>query len=423
MTGTEECGNCAEDSCSAKVKQAGEREQDYQDRQQLAGRMCKIKHKIIVMSGKGGVGKSTVAVNLAVSLSMKGHRVGLLDVDIHGPSVPTLLNLEDRQIQGNGDALTPIDFSEKLKVMSIGFMLQKRDDAVIWRGPMKHNVIKQFLKDVEWGDLDYLIIDSPPGTGDEPMAVCQFVEDADGAIIVTMPQEVALMDVRKSITFCQQLKMKVLGVIENMSGFSCPKCGEILEMFPSGGASNMAMQMGVPFLGQIPMDPYVASACDDGTPYVTRHADSLTTAAFMSAIKTVLNGDNSDEVVNDNSIYNNEREVKIMRIAIPIAEGKLAMHFGHCEQFALIDVEIDEKKIVGSVTETPPPHEPGVLPKWLSEKGANVIIAGGMGSRAQNLFTEQSIEVVVGASADSPEQIVKAYMDGTLEAGENVCDH
>ena len=228
MTATEECSSCTDNACAAQAKRPTEQEQDYQERLQLAQRMCKIKKKIVVMSGKGGVGKSTVAVNLAVYLSIQGHRVGLLDVDIHGPSIPRLLNLEDKQIQNKGHALLPIEFSKNLKVMSIGFMLQDRNDAVIWRGPMKHNVIKQFLKDVEWGNLDYLIIDSPPGTGDEPMAVCQLIENPEGAIIVTTPQEIALLDVRKSITFCHQLKVRVLGVIENMSGFSCPGCGEVI---------------------------------------------------------------------------------------------------------------------------------------------------------------------------------------------------
>lgn len=415
MKKTDECGSCPDESCSAKTKRSGEQDQDYIDRQQLARRMCRIKHKIIVLSGKGGVGKSTVAVNLAVLLSMHNHRVGLLDVDIHGPSIPRLLNLESCQIQSCGNALLPIDFSENLKVMSIGFMLRERSDAVIWRGPMKHGVIKQFLQDVEWGELDYLIIDSPPGTGDEPLAVSQLIEDTEGAIIVTTPQEVALLDVRKSITFCKQLHVPVLGIIENMSGFICPKCGELTNIFQTGGAESMAFDMKVPYLGHIPIDPRIGIACDDGAPHVIRNADSDTAKAFTLIVKSIKGI--------ENNINKTQQKESNMRIAIPVAEGKLAMHFGHCEQFALIDTDPVNKTITNSTMETPPLHEPGVLPKWLAGKGANVIIAGGMGSRAQSLFTEQKIKVVIGAPADKPEIIVKAYLDGTLRAGDNICDH
>lgn len=418
MTKTGECSSCVDDHCSAKDKRPGEHDQAYIDRQQLSQRMCRIKRKIMVMSGKGGVGKSTVAVNLAVSLSMQGYRVGLLDVDIHGPSVPRLLNLENSQIQSSGDGLIPVEFSKNLKVMSMGFMLRERTDAVIWRGPMKHGVIKQFLKDVSWGELDYLIIDCPPGTGDEPMAVCQMIEDTEGAIIVTTPQEIALLDVRKSITFCKQLNINVLGVIENMSGFVCPHCNEITDIFSNGGAKLMAIEMGVPFLGSIPIDPGIGVACDEGTPHVIINAHSETAKAFASAIMSIVNIERKMENNNDTT------EEKInMRIAIPTAGGKLAMHFGHCEQFMLIDVDSENRRIVEIKVETPPPHEPGVLPKWLAEKGATVILAGGMGSRAQTLFAEQNIEVVIGAPADTPEAVVQAYLNGSLESGENVCDH
>ena len=419
MTEATDCNGCSDDSCSAKAKLSGEQDQDYLDRQQLAQRMCKIKHKIMVLSGKGGVGKSTVAVNLAVSLSTQGHRVGLLDVDIHGPSVPRLLNLEDSQIQSDGESIIPVDFSKNLKVMSIGFMLRDRNDAVIWRGPMKYGVIKQFLKDVEWGELDYLIMDLPPGTGDEPLSVCQLVENAEGAVIVTTPQEVALLDVRKSITFCKQLKVNVLGIIENMKGFVCPSCGELTNIFKNGGAETMAADMDVPFLGSIPLDPSIGIACDEGTPHVIRNADSETAKAFALAIETIREIEAETKDIKTTI----QKEKVNMRIAIPMAAGKLAMHFGHCEQFAIIDVDQTNKTIVNTTMETPPAHEPGVLPKWLSEKNTTVIIAGGMGSRAQDLFTEQGIEVVVGAPAGEPEAIVKAYLDGSLQSGDNICDH
>lgn len=225
-------------------------------------------------------------MNLAFSLMLAGKRVGILDVDIHGPSVPMLLNLESETLLAEGDALLPVDLGD-LKVMSIGFLLKRREEAVIWRGPMKMGVIKQFLKDVEWGDLDYLIVDTPPGTGDEPLSVCQLIEDADGAVLVATPQEVALSSVRKSVTFCRQLGLPVLGVVENMSGFACPHCGRVTEIFLSGGAERMAGEMSVPFLGRIPIDPSIAAGGDAGKPFVHSDAASETSRAFTAIVSSI----------------------------------------------------------------------------------------------------------------------------------------
>jgi len=257
------CAICGDKDCPASKRKKDESEEEFEERLKLESRLCRIRHKVIVLSGKGGVGKSTVAVNLATALMLSGKRVGLLDVDIHGPSIPTMLGLERETIQGCEEGLLPIDIGG-LKVMSLGFLLRNQDDAVIWRGPIKMGVIKQFLKDVVWGDLDYLIIDSPPGTGDEPLSVCQLIGALDGAVVVTTPQKVAAVDVRKSITFCRQLHMSVLGVVENMSGFVCPKCGEVTQVFPSGGGTRIAEDMNVPFLGSIPMDQKIAEAGDSG---------------------------------------------------------------------------------------------------------------------------------------------------------------
>jgi predicted Fe-Mo cluster-binding NifX family protein/predicted RNA-binding Zn-ribbon protein involved in translation (DUF1610 family) len=304
-----------------------------------------------------------------------------------------------------------------MKVLSIGFFLRSTDDAVIWRGPRKMGVIKQFLKDCDWGELDYLVIDSPPGTGDEPLSICQLVENADGAVIVTTPQDVSVADVRRSISFCRQLALPVLGVVENMSGFACPHCGEVTNIFKSGGGERMANDMDVPFLGRIPLDPQVAEACDAGTPYVHRYARSETAKAFEHVIQPILALDGAK------TPPQTQKEMKQMRIALPIADGKLAMHFGHCAQFVLVDVDQPAKKIVKTETVDAPEHQPGLLPRWLAERGANVIIAGGMGSRAQTLFAEQGIQVVIGAPAESPEDLVNAYLGGTLQSGENICDH
>jgi Mrp family chromosome partitioning ATPase/predicted Fe-Mo cluster-binding NifX family protein len=415
------CDTCEDKDCSASSRKKDEDEKDFEDRRALQSRLCRIRHKVVVLSGKGGVGKSTVAVNLATALMMSGKRVGLLDVDIHGPSIPTMLGLERELIQGNEEGLLPIDL-QGLKVMSIGFLLQNQDDAVIWRGPMKMGVIKQFLKDVVWGDLDFLIIDSPPGTGDEPLSVCQLIGTLDGAVIVTTPQKVAAVDVRKSITFCRQLHVPVLGVVENMNGFACPKCGEVTQILPSGGGRRIAEDMSVPFLGSIPMDPQIAESCDNGKAYVHHYATTPTAAIMRDIIQPIAALDEIDAPTRLPEIAK-EKEARQMRIAIPLADGKLAMHFGHCERFALVDADPTEKKIVKREDIEAPPHEPGLLPKWLSERGANVIIAGGMGSRAQGLFAEQNIQVVVGAPAATAERLVDDYLAGTLLGGDNVCDH
>ncbi len=422
MTEKNECG-CGDSSkqtaCGGGHGQAPEQFDGWLEQQELQERLQRIRHKILVMSGKGGVGKSTVAANMAVFLSLAGKRVGLLDVDIHGPSIPKMLHLDTANVQMKDGAIQPVEHAG-IKVMSVGFLLKDRDDAVIWRGPMKASVIKQFLKDVDWGDLDYLIIDSPPGTGDEPLSVVQLAEPVDGAVVVTTPQAVATSDVRKSIKFCKQLHLPVLGVVENMSGFACPKCGEVTDIFATGGGERMAAEMGVPFLGKIPIDPRVGQACDAGTPFVYHYSKTETAKAFERVIAPILAL--SDKKEKQQQQQDTKEEIT-MKIAIPIAEGKLAMHFGHCAEFAMVEVDAKTKTITGKQSLTPPPHEPGVLPRWLHEQGVHVIIAGGMGSRAQALFVENGIKVMIGAPSESPEVLVAAYLAGTLQTGANVCDH
>jgi len=245
----------------------------------LEERMGRIRRKIVVLSGKGGVGKSTVAVNLAVALSLSGARVGLLDVDIHGPSVPQMLRLGGARVQGSEDGILPVEVGS-LKVMSLGFLLEGSDTPVIWRGPMKAGVIRQFLTEVAWGALDYLVVDCPPGTGDEPLSVVQLIPEPDGAVVVTTPQEVALLAVRKSVTFCRQLQLAVLGVVENMSGFACPHCGEVVQVFKSGGGRQMADAMGVRFLGAVPLTQAVVESTDAGRPCVQFYGSDPAAQAF-----------------------------------------------------------------------------------------------------------------------------------------------
>ena len=257
------------------------------DQEKIDARMSRIDHKIFVMSGKGGVGKSTVAVNMAVSLAESGKKVGLLDIDIHGPSVPTMLGLYQMPLIQNESSIEPV-YAGDLKVMSIGFILNNEDDALIWRGPMKMGVIKQFLGDVEWGELDYLIVDCPPGTGDEPLSVCQLIKNPDGAVVVTTPQRVAAVDVRKSLTFCKKLDVPVVGILENMSGFSCPKCGEVSEIFRTGSGQKMATDFDIPFLGALPIDPAIVAACDGGVPFIQQYENTETAKLMKSLMAPVL---------------------------------------------------------------------------------------------------------------------------------------
>jgi len=385
------------------------------EREQIKQNIKHIKHQILVLSGKGGVGKSSIAVNLAVWLSMQGKKVGLLDVDIHGPSIPKLLNLEGSKFQGGKDKIEPIIYNDTLKVISIGFLIQDENAALIWRGPMKHNVIKQFVSEVSWGNLDYLIVDCPPGTGDEPLSIVQLLGKADGAVVVTTPQQLAVTDVKKCITFCKQLKLPVLGIIENMSGFVCPNCNQRTDIFAGDGGRQMAKDFDVPFLGSIPIDSNMVPAADLGKPFIYFNKQSPTAQALNNAFEPLLQSEKQIKTI--------KKERSKMRIAIPLVQGKLSLHFGHCEKFAVIDTDDNSTKIANREDITPPAHEPGVLPKWLGGMGVNVIIAGGMGQRAQQLFAQNEIEVVVGAPDDSPENLVSAYLNKTLQTGKNVCDH
>ncbi|MBI9085520.1 MAG: Mrp/NBP35 family ATP-binding protein [Desulfobacterales bacterium] len=239
----------------------------------------KIKNKLIVMSGKGGVGKSSTTVNLAVALSEKGYKVGIMDVDLHGPDIPRMLGLKGNLDLNDRKKLNPAKYSDRLSAVSIESLTPSKDEAIIWRGPIKYSAIRQFIGDVAWGDLDFLLIDAPPGTGDEPLTVAQVVSDAK-AIIVTTPQEISLADVRKSINFCKTVKMEIFGLIENMSGFSCPHCGEVIDPFGQGGGERTAKDFGVNFLGRVPFDPTVVTCGDKGEPLRAHHAESVVAKAF-----------------------------------------------------------------------------------------------------------------------------------------------
>jgi Mrp family chromosome partitioning ATPase len=255
-----------------------EQEQAEQDRQ-IDASLGRIRQKFLVMSGKGGVGKSSTSVNLSIALSKRNFKVGLMDVDLHGPDIPRMLGLKELPEVNENRKLNPMHYSDNLSAISIEAFTPNKDDAIIWRGPMKFSAIRQFIADIDWGELDYLIIDAPPGTGDEPLTVAQQISDAK-AIIVTTPQELALADVRKSINFCKAVNMEIFGLIENMSGLTCPHCQKTIDLFGAGGGEKTAAQMNIPFLGRIPIDPNVVACGDSGTCYQEIHSDSAVAKGF-----------------------------------------------------------------------------------------------------------------------------------------------
>ncbi len=268
----------AQKSSCASAKKAQEEKED-----RLQTSLSRIKNKLFVMSGKGGVGKSSLSANIAVTLAKKGFRTGLMDVDVHGPSIARIMGLSGLLDLSEERLLIPVSRMENLKVVSMQSLIQDPDQAVIWRGPAKSSMIQQFIGSVDWGDLDFLVIDSPPGTGDEPLTVAQSIEDAK-AIIITTPQEVALSDVRKSINFCKTVNFDMLGLIENMGPFKCPHCDEIIELFKSGGGKKTAAQMDIPFLGTVPYSPPVVQACDAGDPITSSNPDN----EFSKAVDRIV---------------------------------------------------------------------------------------------------------------------------------------
>jgi ATP-binding protein involved in chromosome partitioning len=278
-----ECnGEC--DSCNKLSECTDNRKRVYEERKLLKIRMSKIKHKIAVISGKGGVGKSVTTVNLAIAFASNDCSIGILDADIHGPCVPKMLGMRGQKLPlgppGAFPALGPLG----VKVVSMDFILPSNDAPVIWRGPLKMGAIRQFLSEIVWGDLDLLLIDLPPGTGDEPLSVMQLLPEMDGVVIVTIPSEVSQIVVKKAVTFARQLKIPVIGIIENMSGLVCPKCGVEINLFKTGGGEKIAEEMKAPFLGKIPLDPRICDDSDRGTPFVVRHPESPAAKAFREIV-------------------------------------------------------------------------------------------------------------------------------------------
>ena len=264
-------------------------EESIQEETKIQDTLRNIKHVIIVMSGKGGVGKSTVSSNLAMTLSMKGYQTGIMDIDITGPNIPKMFGVEDEQLTVNEERqLIPVAVPPSLKIMSMAFLLPNKDAPVMWRGPVKMGAIKQFIEDVCWGDLDYLVVDMPPGTGDEALSIVQLIPKADGMVIVTTPQDVALLDSRKSLVFGAETHIPIIGIVENMSGFVCPHCGEVTDIFKSGGGLETATEFDIQFLGRVPIEPAIVLSGDSGMPVVISHPDSASAKAFEEITDKVL---------------------------------------------------------------------------------------------------------------------------------------
>ncbi|XP_785786.3 cytosolic Fe-S cluster assembly factor nubp1-B [Strongylocentrotus purpuratus] len=271
---------------------------------EIKERMSSVKHKLLVLSGKGGVGKSTFTSHLARGMARdENTQVAVLDIDICGPSIPRIMGLNNEQVHQSGSGWSPVYVDDNLGVMSVGFLLNSPNDAVIWRGPKKNGLIKQFLRDVDWGDIDYLVVDTPPGTSDEHLSIVQYLKGAgvDGAVIITTPQEVSLMDVRKEISFCRKVQVPIIGVVENMSGFVCPNCKNESQIFPptTGGASKMCEDLKIPFLGKLPLDPRIGKCCDEGNSFFDEVPDSPATQAYLEIIERVKSYCQKEETIMD----------------------------------------------------------------------------------------------------------------------------
>jgi ATP-binding protein involved in chromosome partitioning len=362
----------------------------------LCRTLTQIRHKILVMSGKGGVGKSSVAVSLALSLARAGHKVGLMDVDIHGPNVLRMLGLKEPFDLASAQFLVPPELFHNLKVISVEAVMRDREIAVIWRGPLKHQLIRQFLTEVQWGFLDYLVIDAPPGTGDEPMSVAQTIPEIK-AVIVTTPQEISLADVRKSINFCQKINMGILGIVENMSGYHCPHCGQDLPLFRKGGGERTAQAFNVPFLGSLPFDPQVVEAADQGQLVDLTEEKS----PFFEALRPMVNY--LVKVLPPRPA----REPGELRFAIPMDDGQVAAVPTKAAEIVVVTVK--NGAIVNQETLPRPDLDPVNFPVWLENLGISHL-AGELNDAAKALLQRKGIEVI-GASPDqTPEQVVERYV-------------
>ncbi|MBC3795770.1 iron-sulfur cluster carrier protein MrpORP [Acetobacterium tundrae] len=380
------CGTCSDDDCD-------ERKENPVDFSEKPHELSKIKKVIGVVSGKGGVGKSLVTSLLAVTMNRRGYKTAILDADITGPSIPKAFGINTKAMSSEL-GLFPIASKTDIDIMSINLLLENETDPVIWRGPIIANTVKQFWTDVIWGDVDYMFIDMPPGTGDVPLTVFQSLP-VDGIIIVTSPQELVSMIVSKAVKMAEVMDIPVIGVVENMSYFECPDCGKKHQIFGESHIEEVAKEHGIDLIAKMPIDTALAGACDKGM-------IELFDGTWLDHIADTLE-------------MNGEKK---MKIAVASDNGLVTGHFGHCESFMIFDVE--NNKIVKSEAVPNPGHKPGFLPVFLHDMGVNVIIAGGMGGGAVDIFNEKNIEVITGASGKA-EDAATNYLQGMLKSTGSIC--
>ena len=382
------CGSCAEE-CS-------DRTEEKVDFSEQAHHMSSVKKVICVVSGKGGVGKSLVTSMMGVTMNKMGYNTAILDADITGPSIPKAFGIREKA-KANQFGMLPIKSKTGIDIMSVNLLLENDTDPVVWRGPIIANTVKQFWTDVIWAGVDYMFIDMPPGTGDVPLTVFQSLP-VDGIIVVTSPQELVSMIVSKAVKMAEMMNIPILGLVENMSYFTCPDNGKDYKIFGESHIEEVAKEYNLEILAKLPIDPEISAACDRGE--IEDYQ-----GAWLQSIGDKL--EKMDKVEN-------------MKIAIASEKETVTEHFGHCENFNIYDVE--DNKIVKSESIANPGHKPGFLPNFLNDMGVTVIISGGMGDGAVNIFNEKGIEVVVGAEGDS-KTAAEDYLSGALKTTGAVCDH
>lgn len=388
-------GSCA--GCEL-LRQPTEPEEEQSADYQIRWSLDQIHHKLFVMSGKGGVGKTSVAAALAILLARRGLAVGLMDVDLHGPDVYRMLGVGEPLDLVHGQYYLPGDVASHLKLVSVEAMMKNREAAVIWRGPIKHKIIRQFLTEIQWGHLDFLIIDAPPGTGDEPLTVARTIPEVQ-AIIVTTPQEISLADVHKAIRFCQKVEMQILGVVENMGYITCPDCGTTMPLFSSSTGRQALQALALPLLGRLPFDPLFMAAADEGRLAELATAESPFLQAMEEVVSAILSALASQAPPQKIS-----REPGTLIFAAPARDGRLAPQCSQKESFLLFTVR--DGQIVEEKQATPPDFRPGLLPDWLDRQGVTHLIAAGLGDNARKLFQRKGITVIAAASGSPLAEVV-----------------
>lgn len=378
-----------------------------------------ITRTIAVLSGKGGVGKSMITGLLATYLQRTGqYRVGILDADVTGPSIPKLFGVEKIKPRGSEDGLFPVRTHSDIQLMSINLLLEDPGAPVVWRGPILANTVKQFWTDVIWGELDFLLIDMPPGTGDIPLTVFQSLP-LDGIIIVTSPQDLVAMIVQKAIQMAKMMSIPIIGLVENMSHVVCPHCQESFSIFGNGKTEAVAREANIPYLGNLPIDPELAALCDQGN--IERFHKRYLDDSLAALERMIKPGKNDDEPAINEVSQNQVPASGAVKIAIASDGTNVTEHFGHCAGFVVMTIE-NQTTTDRAFVENPG-HKPGFLPNFLHDRGIQVIIAGGMGSGAVEIFKEKGIEVITGASG-SVDTVVEQYRSGQLKSTGSVChDH